>query len=359
MESIPITHEDTIINTGDGYPLVIVGKGTYAGSIFIHSLIDMDDQLPYLFQIGRYTSIGDNLNIISNLNHDYKSVFQGAIPEFEDEKASTYRLKKGQNDAYMEQKGMILIGNDVWIGDNVTIISDVTVGNGAVIAAGSVVVRDVPPYTIYGGNPARFIKKRFDNEMAKLFQRIAWWNYDSERLIRAKDDMMGDPQAFVKKYGDKVVYYEETSLLDLTSKGTARIIIAFLDIETNYNTFGNILVEFCRTFSEGQAELVLCFDPLNDAECQTADMLSDVVTKLPEGALFRLVPIEADMEEVAISEADYFIVGRGTKNIRLVSYAFKYDVTCLSGVNIPVFDAKIIGEICNRKCEEINGKESK
>ena len=125
MERIPIAREDIIVTSKEGYPLIVVGKGSYAGSIDIHASIDMDVNSPYLFQIGRYTSIAENLNIICNLNHDYRSVFQGIIPEFADENSASFRRRKGQNDTFLEQKGMVLIGNDVWIGDDVTIVSDV------------------------------------------------------------------------------------------------------------------------------------------------------------------------------------------------------------------------------------------
>ena len=78
--------------------------------------------------------------------------------------------------------GYTKIGNDVFIGTNVTILTNVTIGDGAVVAAGAVVTKDVPPYAVVGGVPARIIKYRFGNEIIKKMLEIQWWNWDEEKL---------------------------------------------------------------------------------------------------------------------------------------------------------------------------------
>lgn len=80
-------------------------------------------------------------------------------------------------------KGDTVIGNDVWIGQNVTIMPGVIIGDGAIIAANSTVVKSIEPYAIYGGNPAKFIKKRFNEEQIKLLQELQWWNWDEEKIM--------------------------------------------------------------------------------------------------------------------------------------------------------------------------------
>jgi virginiamycin A acetyltransferase len=80
-------------------------------------------------------------------------------------------------------KGDTVIGNDVWIGQYVTIMPGVRIGDGAIIAANATVVKDVEPYTIYGGNPARLIKKRFSDEMIDDLLRMQWWNWDEEKIF--------------------------------------------------------------------------------------------------------------------------------------------------------------------------------
>lgn len=80
-------------------------------------------------------------------------------------------------------KGDTVVGNDVWIGRNSVILPGVHIGDGAIVAAQSVVTRDVAPYTVAGGNPARFLKNRFDEELKALLLRLRWWDLEGENLV--------------------------------------------------------------------------------------------------------------------------------------------------------------------------------
>jgi virginiamycin A acetyltransferase len=81
-------------------------------------------------------------------------------------------------------KGDTVIGNDVWIGYETVIMPGVQVGDGAIIAAKSVVVSDIPPYTIFGGNPAKCIRQRFDDRVIQSLLEIAWWNWEISKITR-------------------------------------------------------------------------------------------------------------------------------------------------------------------------------
>jgi acetyltransferase-like isoleucine patch superfamily enzyme len=113
--------------------------------------------------IRRYCSIGKNLQFILN-HHDYSKV-------------STHPLF---SDGY--SKGDIIIGNDVWIGMNVILLDKINIGDGAVVAAGAVVTKNVPPYAIVGGNPAKIIKYRFPPDIIERFLNVQWWNYHEDIL---------------------------------------------------------------------------------------------------------------------------------------------------------------------------------
>jgi len=82
----------------------------------------------------------------------------------------------------------VIIGHDVWIGHGATVLPGVTVGNGAVIGAGAVVSKDVAPYTIVGGVPARLIRERFDAATGSRLDTMAWWDWSHDRLRDALDD---------------------------------------------------------------------------------------------------------------------------------------------------------------------------
>ncbi len=93
------------------------------------------------------------------------------------------------------------IGHDTWIGHGAIVMKGVTVGNGAIIAASSVVTKDVPPYAVVGGTPARFIKWRHPASVAERLQALAWWDWDHQRLKAALPDFRAlSAEAFLEKY---------------------------------------------------------------------------------------------------------------------------------------------------------------
>ncbi|MBV5263767.1 DapH/DapD/GlmU-related protein [Pinisolibacter aquiterrae] len=95
----------------------------------------------------------------------------------------------------------VTIGNDVWIGHGVTVLAGVTVGDGAVIAAGAVVAKDVAPYEIVGGVPARFIKRRMSEDAAARMIRVAWWDWSHDRLEAAVNNFRDlSIDAFLERY---------------------------------------------------------------------------------------------------------------------------------------------------------------
>ncbi|MCJ9430607.1 CatB-related O-acetyltransferase [Kordiimonas marina] len=90
-------------------------------------------------------------------------------------------------------RGDIKIGNDVWIGFGATIMSGVTVGDGAVIGANAMVLRDVAPYTVVGGNPARAVRRRFDDDMITLLTQLRWWDLETEEIGAIAQDLTTAP----------------------------------------------------------------------------------------------------------------------------------------------------------------------
>ena len=88
-------------------------------------------------------------------------------------------------------KGDTVIGHDVWIGYDALIMPGVRIGNGAIIPARSVVTSDVPPYTVYGGNPARLIRERFAPEVVAELEAIAWWDWPVERISQSLEAITG------------------------------------------------------------------------------------------------------------------------------------------------------------------------
>jgi virginiamycin A acetyltransferase len=100
-------------------------------------------------------------------------------------------------------KGDTIVGNDVWIGYEALVMPGVTIGNGAIVSSRSLVVRDVPPYTIVGGNPAKPLKQRFSADVVDALQSIAWWEWPIDKITRhLKIIVSGDVDALRACAGD-------------------------------------------------------------------------------------------------------------------------------------------------------------
>ena len=129
--------------------------------------------------IGKFCSIACGAKFLFNsANHKMASLSTYTFPLFFEE----WGLEKENVAQAWGQKGDIIIGNDVWIGYEAVILSGVTIGDGAVIGCRAVVTKDVPPYTIVGGVPAKPIRKRFDEETIKELQKIKWWDWPEEKI---------------------------------------------------------------------------------------------------------------------------------------------------------------------------------
>lgn len=165
-------------------PNIIVGDYTYYDDF--ENVENFEKNVKYLFDfvgdkliIGKFCMIASDVKFIMNgANHltDSLSTYPFAIFEKGWESAM-----EGKN---YPKKGNINIGNDVWIGYNATIMAGVTIGDGAIIATNSTVIKDVEPYSIVGGNPAKEIKKRFSKEVISKLLALQWWNWDVEKITR-------------------------------------------------------------------------------------------------------------------------------------------------------------------------------
>ena len=129
--------------------------------------------------IGKFCSIACGTKFLFNCaNHALKSLSTYTFPLFYEE----WELEKSNITTAWDNKGDIVIGNDVWIGYEAVIMAGVHIGDGAIIAARAVVTKDVPPYTIVGGTPAKEIRKRFDAEVIEQLLIQKWWDWSTDKI---------------------------------------------------------------------------------------------------------------------------------------------------------------------------------
>lgn len=129
--------------------------------------------------IGKFCSIACGAKFLfTSANHNLKSLSTYPFPIFFEE----WNLDNNDIKDAWDNKGDIVIGNDVWIGYEAVILSGVHIGDGAIIGARAVVTKDVPAYTVVGGVPAKEIKKRFDEDTIKKLQQVQWWNLPADKI---------------------------------------------------------------------------------------------------------------------------------------------------------------------------------
>ena len=168
---------------------VLIGQGTRInGSIKLKGADTI--------HIGKYCAIGEEVDVLST-NHTTNTINMQNFLQIAITGTVTPAGKKG-----------VEIGNNVWIGDRVIILPGVKIGDGAVIGAGAIVTKDVSPFCIHAGNPAKFIRKRFDDDIIELLLQIKWWDWSLEKMKDNKDlfeiDLSSaESKAILAKYLDR------------------------------------------------------------------------------------------------------------------------------------------------------------
>ncbi len=173
--------------------------------------------------IGKYCSIAGGATVFLGGNHRPDWVTTYPFSAIFD----TWPEAKGIK-GHPQSKGDVRIENDVWLGANATIMSGVTVGNGAVVAACAVVTKNVPPYAILGGNPARIIRYRFNEKTIKRLQEIRWWDWPEINIRKFMPVLLSnDIEGFLSKAQE---------MLQEDAKQPAPGVVASFDLNTQQLT---------------------------------------------------------------------------------------------------------------------------
>lgn len=294
-----------------GFKFGTLGRHSYINQMMVYMI--PGEELANL-QIGNFTSIGYQTSSILNLLHDYASVTTSTSPIFG---LDRHVMK-------IDQKYEILIGNDVWIGNGVTLLPGVKIGDGAVVAAGSIVTKDVPPYAIVGGNPAKVIKYRFTDEQIEKLLDIKWWEWDDRKIEANKENFKLEIQAFIDAHHKEGV---KQSSLTRPSK----TILFYPDFDDPYPIWRKVLREYIETFKHSNRVSLLLVLKDSPVFTQHKRVLNEL---LPDAVIKK----DSDQDERSLFQSvDCFVTTRSDDTMRRIGWAQAAKVEILSGVNIPVF----------------------
>lgn len=177
----------------------IVGCHNYLNNVAMGLYSNMGDHNQFFkTRIGRFCSIGSNVHLICS---DHPLGFISTHHVFYNSTEHKESFNEGVHfeDCIIRNDGAsLVIGNDVWIGDQVIIKGGVQIADGAVIGMGAVVTKDVPPFAIVAGNPAKIIRYRFEPSIIEQLLEIQWWNWPIEQ-IKEKAVLFEDPRSFLSE----------------------------------------------------------------------------------------------------------------------------------------------------------------
>lgn len=199
LSETPLVHATAVVNTSTLGRYTEVAAGCYLDecSMGDYSYI-MQNSFVWAAQIGKFANIAAHCRI----NAPNHPTWRASLHHFT-YRATDYFAGAEQDQSFFEwrRENSVVIGHDVWLGHGATILPGVTIGNGAVIGAGAVVSKNVAPYTIVGGVPAKFIRERFAPTLAERMDALAWWDWPHDTLFEALTDFRSlEAEAFIEKY---------------------------------------------------------------------------------------------------------------------------------------------------------------
>ncbi|WP_052447542.1 CatB-related O-acetyltransferase [Clostridium polynesiense] len=325
---------------GDKFPLAWVGRDSYVVGGKITSGADFTLSEGYAvhnLHIGQFSSIGHSSDFTMGLGHNYFNLSTGVSELFKEDKNYPY-------EGSYKEKGQILIQNDVWLGHNVTIMPGVIIHNGAVVAANSHVVKDVPPYAIVGGNPAKIIKYRFSEEIINKLLTIKWWNWSNEKIRENGEFFKSeDINAFCSKFYNEALE-EDRKIKDVEIDNLENTFLYFMDFTEPYPLWERVIREFVKAFKSKEDHLLVLYidEEFANSNRELMNLIPQFIDELFLAANFKcslsLHFGNKESERAVFRRVDYLITNRDKHTILHSEYAYENKVKVISGVDSPIFE---------------------
>ena len=319
--------------------LLTVGLGSYIAG-FDMSLYKTNANIPNIL-IGRFSSLSEELYFASGGNHDYKKVssfpfdMKGPVEKTFGANVETVPYQRPNHFQF-------IIGHDVWFGRGVTIMGGVKIGNGAVIGSNAVVAKNIPPYAIVVGNPARVIKYRFDAETIKKFLAVKWWNWSLEK-IADNFPLMNDVEKFLAThYSPELENFPEDELSPTLEEFIAagyRVYHFIADFQTKDPLWRKVVQNFCQSNFKTSL-LVIWLD--KDSTERDVELLSEATQLIGNDAFKNILVVKAEgglnFSPRALRQGTHFITTCEMSTLEVLDYLWDTDVKIISALDDDIFN---------------------
>lgn len=266
--------------------------------------------------IGKFCSLSWELLFLIARNHNYKAL-------------TTYP-KYGRSNISSKNPRQIIIGHDVWIGHGATIMGGVKIGNGAVIGAKAVVAKDIPPYAIAVGNPARVVKYRFDEETIRKLLAVKWWNWDKEKINSVLPQSPDMKKFLDAHYSPELEEFPEDDF-SRQLKGFKMIYQFIPDFQATQPLWSKVVKGFTQA---KLADAVLVIWLGKDTTDENAKALTEAIGDNKNIITFKH---EKNFSPTALRLGTHFITTREMSTLEALDYLWNTDVKIISALDNGIF----------------------
>lgn len=323
ISDISFLNQDRVYNVeynNDIFPLVLVGRRSYLFNVNLEYFEPLNSSLI----IGNYCSIAHEVTFMLNANHTHDHLSVTNYPFSE-----VLNLPLNQKSLV---KGSIIVGHDVWIGRGVIIMPGVIIGNGAIIAANSVVTKDVKPYSIVGGNPAKLLKYRFDENTCDSLNKINWWYEDEATILQNPHFINGEISQYINDYSHEIK--EESNNQAVKNSQITYLLIMDRDIKNS--VWKNVIEQYANHLTlKSQNTLIIA---LHDKK-----QFEEVTPEFNEWKKYHkdISSIEFIVGDDSINEVlrntNFFITERSHETLRYLQVAQEHGAKVLFGADKKIF----------------------
>ena len=328
------------INNEKNFNIVSLGSCSYVGKFDI-DCFDYGKYIPNVL-IGNFCSLAGNIKFFIGHNHEYKNIVTtypfdsaGLVQQI-CSYANVEKLNYFPHEERYDNHFQIILGNDVWIGNGATILGGVKIGSGAIIGANSVVAKNIPPYAIAVGNPARVIKYRFDAETIKKFMAVKWWNWDIKKIYDNVKTLY-DVENFLSKFYTDVAT-AEISIPEKIKSALAqdyKIYQCVADFTAENSLLKRIVTGFC--LSDYKKSLLVIWLDKNFTEKDLKN-IAEVVQLFGTDAGEHILTLQEKISPQILKLATHFITTREFINIDCLDFLYDTKVKIISALDEKIFE---------------------